>query len=120
EGKHVFTAIAKAHQADCGNSTPTTYAGYARDIYEEGALNFPCVKVQSHYSDCDDIIRMCANRIRVPDQWFGDYLAAVGAARTGERRLKEMMQRHGLETVRRFVSACFDYSERRMTNAISR
>ena len=27
-------------------------------------------------------------RIRVPDQWYGDYLATVGAARIGERRLK--------------------------------
>src|SRR5689334_19431339 len=32
EGEHLFTAVAKAHQADCGNSRPTTYAGYARDI----------------------------------------------------------------------------------------
>ena len=25
EGRHVFTAAAKAHQADCGNAQPTTY-----------------------------------------------------------------------------------------------
>lgn len=120
DGVHVFTAVAKAHQADCGNSEPTTYAGYARDVYEEGALTFPCVKVQSDYRDCDDIIRMCKSRIRVPDQWYGDYLAGIGAARTGERRLKEMLERYGLETVKQFISAWFDYSERRMTNAISR
>src|SRR5688500_2252809 len=35
EGEHVFTACAKAHQADCGNSLPTTYMPGARDIYEE-------------------------------------------------------------------------------------
>ena len=49
EGRHLFTACAKAHQADCGNSMPTTYMPFARDIYEEGALNFPCVRIQRNY-----------------------------------------------------------------------
>ena len=40
EGRHVFTAAAKAHQADCGNAQPTTYMPYARDVYEEGSLIF--------------------------------------------------------------------------------
>src|SRR5450755_1445102 len=74
-GTHHFTVLAKAHQADCGNSQPTTYMGAARDVYEEGALIFPAVKIQEDYRDVADIIRMCRMRIRVPDQWWGDYLA---------------------------------------------
>src|SRR5262249_2718985 len=81
EGQHVFTAAAKAHQADCGNAQPTTYMPYARDVYEEGSLIFPAVRVQQDYRDVDDVIRMCRRRIRVPDQWYGDYLAMLGAAR---------------------------------------
>jgi N-methylhydantoinase B len=118
DGHHYFTAIGKSHQADCGNSTPTTYAGYARDIYEEGALNFPCVRVQRQYEDVQDIIRMCRNRIRVPEQWYGDYLATLGAARTGERRLKELLAKYGTETVANFKRAWFEYSETKMVNAI--
>ncbi len=49
EGRHVFTAAAKAHQADCGNAQPTTYMPYARDVYEEGSLIFPAVRVQRDY-----------------------------------------------------------------------
>ena len=30
DGEHVFTACAKAHQADCGNADPSTYMPYAR------------------------------------------------------------------------------------------
>ena len=37
EGEHLFTAVAKAHQADIGNSLPTTYMAGAKDQYEEGA-----------------------------------------------------------------------------------
>jgi len=119
EGKHVFTAAAKAHQADCGNSRPTTYAPYARDVYEEGSLIFPCVLVQRDYRDVDDIIRMCRRRIRVPEQWYGDYLAGVGAARIAENRLRELCARYGLETIERFVEEWFDYSERRIAHVIS-
>ncbi|MBS1880320.1 MAG: hydantoinase B/oxoprolinase family protein, partial [Actinobacteria bacterium] len=48
-GTHRYTVLAKAHLADCGNAVPTTYSAAARDVYEEGALIFPCVKVQDDY-----------------------------------------------------------------------
>ena len=118
DGVHLFTTCAKAHQADCGNSIPSTYHAYARDIYEEGALIFPCVRVQKDYKDVDDIIRMCKRRIRVPEQWYGDYLATVGAARIGERRLVELTRRYGIETIQQFVRDWFAYSEKRMEEAI--
>jgi N-methylhydantoinase B len=117
-GAHHFTLIAKAHQADCGNSQPTTYMGAARDVYEEGALIFPAVKIQEDYRDVADIIRMCRMRIRVPDQWWGDYLAMSGAARIGERELLALGQEIGWETLHAHTSDYFDYSEQRMIAAI--
>lgn len=119
-GMHLFTAVAKAHQADIGNSIPTTYHASAKDIYEEGALIFPCVRVQRDFRNVEDIMRMCRKRIRVPDQWYGDYLAAIGAARIGERRLKALVEQYGVETLRAFIHAWFDYSERRIVQEIRR
>ncbi len=118
EGTHHFTVIAKAHQADCGNSQPTTYMGNARDVYEEGALIFPAVKVQQEFQDIPDIIRMCEMRIRVPEQWWGDYLAMVGAARIGERELEALAAEVGWDRLRTFTEEWFDYSERRMISAV--
>jgi N-methylhydantoinase B len=117
-GRHLFTAVAKAHQADCGNSAPTSYMPFARDVYEEGALIFPGVRVQRGYENCEDIMRMCRRRIRVPDQWYGDYLATLGAARIGEARLKEVCERYGADVVESFVEEWFDYSERRIVDVI--
>jgi N-methylhydantoinase B len=117
-GTHHFTVLAKAHQADCGNSLPTTYMGAARDVYEEGALMFPCVKIQDNYRDCDDIIRMSMLRIRVPDQWWGDYLALLGAARIGERRILEFADEIGWETLHAYTRSWFTHSEDRMIQAI--
>lgn len=118
DGEHMFTACAKAHQADCGNSIPSTYHATARDVYEEGALIFPCVRIQRNYQSIDDIVRMCWRRIRVPEQWYGDYLASIGAARIGERRLIQLVERYGKATIQDFIEAWFAYSERRMVDAI--
>lgn len=118
EGRHRFTVVAKAHQADIGNSEPTTYMGNARDVYHEGALIFPAVKVQDDYRDIADIIRMCEMRIRVPEQWRGDYLAMMGAVRIGEREILDMGAEMGWDRLEAFSEQWFAYSEARMTEAL--
>jgi N-methylhydantoinase B len=117
-GAHRFTVVAKAHQADCGNSQPTTYMGGARDVYEEGALIFPAVRVQRDYRDVADIIRMCEMRIRVPEQWWGDYLAMLGAVRIGEREILALGREFDWDALDAFVTDYFDYSEDCMAAAI--
>ena len=117
-GVHHFTMLAKAHHADCGNSKPTTYVRSARDVYEEGALIFPSVKIQEDYEHCDDIVRMCRMRLRAPDQWWGDHLALVGAARIGERQMLELGEEFGWDGLHEFAEQWLDYSERRMIEAV--
>ena len=118
DGIHRYTLLAKAHQADIGNSIPTTYHGTARDVYEEGALIFPAVKVMSDYETIDDIIRMCQMRIRVPEQWYGDFLAMLGSALIGERELLALGAEVGWETLESFTDQWFEYSEKRMVDAV--
>jgi N-methylhydantoinase B len=119
EGRHRFSVLAKAHQADCGNSQPTTYMASAADVYEEGALLFDAVRVQSDYRDNDDLLRMCRLRIRVPSQWWGDYLALLGAVRVGERRMLELGKELGWDVLGDFVREWFSYSETAMGEAIA-
>jgi N-methylhydantoinase B len=119
DGTHEFTILVKAHQADCGNALPTTYMGAAVDVYAEGALIFPVVRVQSDYRDIEDVIRMCEMRIRVPEQWRGDYLAMLAAARIGERELLALGNELTFPVLREFAEEWFDYSERRMMNALA-
>ena len=118
EGHHRFTVLAKAHQADCGNAQPTTYAVAARNVYEEGALIFPAVQVQEAYRDRDDIIRICQARIRIPEQWRGDYLALLGAARIGERELLSLGAEQGWDRLNDLTRQWFDYSEDAMAQAL--
>ena len=119
-GVHRYTVLAKAHLADCGNSVPTTYVADATDVYNEGALIFPCVQVQEDYREREDVVRMARVRIRVPDLWYGDFLALLGAARIGERRLLELLREAGADALAAYERDWFDYSEQRMIAAIRR
>lgn len=118
EGVHRFTLTLLAHQADIGNSEPTTYMAHARDVYNEGSLTFTATQVQRDYKDIDDIIRICRKRIRVPDQWYGDYRAMVGGVRLAEKRIKEMCQRYGVERILAHLDWMADYGESMMVEAI--
>ncbi|MCP8894736.1 hydantoinase B/oxoprolinase family protein [Shinella daejeonensis] len=118
EEVHRFTVVVKAHQADIGNSVPTTLHATARDIYEEGAMIFPSVRLQENFKFNEDLIRMCRMRIRVPDQWYGDLLATLGAARIGERELIALGREIGWAKLLSFPAKWFEYSENRMMEAL--
>jgi len=117
EGEPLFWVLSRSHHADVGAPIPTTYLPYARTVYEEG-LHFPCLRVQRQHQDLADIIRMCRMKIRVPDLWYGDYRAQVGACQIGERRIKELVTRYGVDTVKAFVEEWMAYGARRAIAAI--
>jgi N-methylhydantoinase B len=120
DGVHHFTVFVKGHMADCGSSQPTTYFATPRDVYEEGSPIFPAVQIQRGYEDIDDIVRMCELRIRVPEQWKGDYYALLGGARIGERSILELGRELGWDALHGCAAEWFNYSERRMINAINK
>jgi N-methylhydantoinase B len=119
DGIHRFTVLSKAHQADIGNAAPTTYMPTARDVYEEGALLFPAVKVEENYETIDDIVRMCRMRIRVPEQWHGDFIALLGAARVGEREILALGREVGWDALEDYIGTWLDYGDSMMAEAIA-
>ncbi|MBJ7519435.1 MAG: hydantoinase B/oxoprolinase family protein [Solirubrobacteraceae bacterium] len=120
EGVHLFTALAKAHQADIGNAIPTTYSPTATDVYNEGALVFPMILMARGGWENTDVLRMCERRIRSYETWYGDYLATLGAVRLAERRLKELaVWLGGVEETKAYLAAFLDYCEQMAGEAIS-
>jgi N-methylhydantoinase B len=119
EGELLFWALARSHHADMGAPLPTTYLPEAATIYQEG-LNFPCVRVQENFTDQKDWIRYAMYNIRVSNIWHGDYRAQIGACRVGERRLKDLVRKYGVETIRRFIDEWTGYGERRMIQELKR
>lgn len=119
DGEPLFWAVALSHHADTGAPTPSTYLPFARNVYEEG-LHFPCVRIVEGYVEKQDILRMGMMRNRVPDLWLGDARAQIGACKTGERRILELLDRYGRDTVLDFVEDWFDYGARRAAAEIAK
>lgn len=114
EGELMFFAVTKGHQADIGNAIPSTYAPTARDMFEEGAIDWPCIKIQRDYKDVADIIKIAQMHNRVPEMWYGDYLACVGSSRVGEKRLAALCAEYGNEKFKDFCEAYQAYGAKRM------
>ncbi len=115
--KLMFWVMLRAHQADTGAPVPTVYLPFAKDVYEEG-IHWPCVRVQRDYKDVADVVRIATANIRVPEQYYGDFAAAVGATRVAERRLTALIEKYRPDTVEQFVDEWIEYGSRRMVDEI--
>ena len=113
----VFWVLMRTHQADTGAPVPTVYLPMAKDVYEEG-LHWPCVRVQRNYKDLVDVIRIGTSNIRVPEQWHGDFAAAVGSTRIAEKRLVALIEKYGVQTIEQFIDEWLEYGSRRMVEEI--
>ena len=112
--KLMFFAVTKGHQADIGNTIPSTYVPSAKDMFLEGAIDWPCVKFQKDYKDVPDMIKVAMMRNRVPDLWYGDYLACLGSCRVGEKRLEALCEEYGNDVIKDFCDAYQKYGAKRM------
>ncbi|HEV7254120.1 MAG TPA: hydantoinase B/oxoprolinase family protein [Mesorhizobium sp.] len=108
EGEPLFWAMALSHHADTGAPVPTTYLPFAKTVYEEG-IHYPCVRIMRDYKELDDVIRIGLLRNRVPELWLGDLRAQIGACKTAERRLGELLAKYGCDAIVGFVEDWFDY-----------
>ncbi|WP_183928156.1 hydantoinase B/oxoprolinase family protein [Rhizobium mongolense] len=115
EGEPLFWMIALSHHADTGAPVPSTYLPFAKTIFEEG-IHFPCVRVAENYVEKADILRISSMRNRVPELWLGDVRAQIGACRTGEKRIAELVGKYGSDVVEDW----FDYGARCAKAAIAK
>ena len=111
-----FTAN-MAHKSDIGGTVPGSGSGSAREIYQEG-LHLPPVKLVSRLRPVQEIEAMIAANSRTPGVVIGDLRGQVGAARLGERRIAELMERYGKETILDCTAVLSANTEKRVRQAI--
>jgi len=97
-GQHRFWSIVRAHQSDIGGATYGGYNAAATDIWQEG-IRIPPIRIGEQREVREDLLSMLAANTRVPRDFRGDALAALGAARLGEKRLHEVFARYGADDV---------------------
>lgn len=107
-----------AHHSDMGGMVPGSMPINATDIFQEGIKISPC-RVRREGVVDDEIVSLIVNNTRVPDEWRGDLDAQFASNNVGEKRLIEMFEKYGVETMKQYMSALMDYSFTRVSKKIN-
>jgi len=98
KGSYIGYVINKAHQVDVGGPMPGSMNPEARTIYEEGLIISP-TKIVKMGSIDREVMRLILSNTKTPLITEGDTKAQIAANIVGARRVLELVERYGLETV---------------------
>jgi N-methylhydantoinase B len=109
----VAFASSMAHWPDVGG----VLAGPTTDIFSEG-FQLPFVKAYKGGVRDTEIFDIIKINTRFPDIAMGDCRAQLATIRTGERRLRAILQKYGNATFNAAIEEIYDYSERMARAAV--
>ncbi len=109
---------ALAHHVGVGGGAPASVAAF-REVFQEGVI-IPPVKLVAGGSIVDDVFRLIISQIRSKRETSGDFRAQIAANTTGARRLTELIERVGLETLTFYIDALVDYTRRRTREEVAK
>ena len=106
-----------AHHVEIGGGMPGLNAE-ATELYQEG-IRLPA----SQFSISRDwnrgfVEQFIRANVRVPDKVLGDMNAQFAANNTADRRVRELAEKYGTETVVQVMDGLQDYAERRIRQGI--
>jgi N-methylhydantoinase B/oxoprolinase/acetone carboxylase alpha subunit len=103
----------RAHVIDVGGAAPGGFSGTASNIYEEG-LRMPPVRWFKAGEEDEEITKILMSNVRLNDVQRGDYEAMLASLNTAERRLEELVEEYGRETISESFDAVKNVSEEMM------
>jgi N-methylhydantoinase B len=104
-------AASRAHHADVGGPTPGSMPADSTTLKDEGVVIEPQVLD-------DHALRELSEQMRQPAQRRADLRAQLAAGRVGARRLVELHDRVGRDTLEEAFNEVLDYAERRTRSCI--
>jgi N-methylhydantoinase B len=107
-----------AHWNDVGGMVPGSISNEAKEIFQEG-LRLPAVKLISEGEPIRSVAEIMKANSRLPDFLQGDMWAGIAAARVGERRIVELVDKYGLDTFKTALRMFMDYGEQVALRALA-
>jgi N-methylhydantoinase B len=107
-----------AHWNDVGGMVPGSISNEAKEIFQEG-LRLPAVKLIAAGKPIRPVMEIMKVNSRLPDFLEGDMWAGIAAARVGERRIVELVEKYGLETFTAALRVFMDYGEQVARRALA-
>jgi N-methylhydantoinase B len=113
-----FYVANRAHHADVGGMTSGSMP-LATSIFQEGII-IPPIKIYEGGEIDKKVMQFFLNNVRTPIEREGDFAAQIMANITGVRRIKELIEKYGLELVDFYAKNLMDYAERITRKTIER
>ncbi|MDP7060510.1 MAG: hydantoinase B/oxoprolinase family protein [Candidatus Marinimicrobia bacterium] len=110
-------AAAKGHQADIGGSVQGGYNPNATEVWQE-AVRIPAVKLYEKGELREDVWNLIFANIRLT-MVQEDIKAQIGACTLGERRLKVLVKKYGIECYEAHKKELFRSTEKMMKSEIA-
>jgi N-methylhydantoinase B len=101
------------HWPDIGGMVPGGFSAKATEVEQEG-LRLPPVKLFKRGEMDREIFAIILSNIRVAGQRIGDVKAQAAALLVGEKRLRELIERHGRATIEAAIAEIRRRSAERM------
>ncbi|MCC6780749.1 MAG: hydantoinase B/oxoprolinase family protein [Hyphomicrobiales bacterium] len=100
------------HYTDVGGMVPGSNPQRATELYQEG-LVLPPVKLHEAGRPNETLRKLIRANVRNPDMFFGDLNAQESALLTGERRVRQLLERFGAENVRHAMDTLIAITEQK-------
>ncbi len=107
----------RAHHADVGGISPGSMP-IAEELTQEGVV-IPPIKLYDRGRLNQPVLDLLLRNMRAPDERRADLDAQIAANRTGEARLREIIDRYGLRRSQQLMRALMDYAEHMTLAAIA-
>ncbi|MBN9508329.1 MAG: hydantoinase B/oxoprolinase family protein, partial [Alphaproteobacteria bacterium] len=111
-GAVIAYAIAVAHLLDVGGAVAGSLPPDAISVFQEG-LRLSGIRLTREDRLLDDVVRIIAENVRLPQLALGDVNAELAAVRIAERRLGETVAKYGLGALQRTFGWILATSEAR-------
>ncbi|MEH7123739.1 hydantoinase B/oxoprolinase family protein [Bacillus sp. JJ1503] len=110
EGELIAFSANKAHWTEVGGKDPGSFTNDATEIFQEG-LQFPCVKLFSEGIVNQGLVDVLEANVRFPELSLGDMWAQVAALKTGDKRVRELCDKHGRDIIQASIDYLLDHGE---------
>ena len=118
DGVLAFMTVNRAHHTDVGGGTHGGYNPSASEIFHEG-LRIPPLRIYDGDIPRDDLLQMMSANVRYPKNFLGDLNAQIGSVLTAERRIRELVDHYGADSLTRIVDGILDATEAQVRSFIS-
>jgi len=118
KGELLMFTMVRAHWIDVGGTSTGFGAGpQVADPWFEG-LQLDQLKIYEAGELNETLYRVIKDNIRFPESSLGDMKSQMAACRLAARRMDELFEKYGRDTILRAIDTIFDETERKCRNVV--